>query len=137
MGLGEYLRLGKGEEASGGRDRDSNLADAIEALLGAVFLDGGIASATEVTMRLMSKDLGSVSDEDTGNPKGRLQELLQAIRRESPVYRVLDEKGPDHLKQFRVEVLWNGISLGKGGGSSKKNAETDAARDALERRSWE
>lgn len=88
-------------------------------------------------MRLMSKDLGSVSDEDTGNPKGRLQELLQAIRRESPVYRVLDEKGPDHLKQFRVEVLWNGISLGKGGGSSKKNAETDAARDALERRSWE
>ena len=137
LGLGEYLRLGKGEEASGGRDRDSNLADAIEALLGAVFLDGGIAYATEGIMRLMSKDLGSVSDEDTGNPKGRLQELLQAIRRESPVYRVLDEKGPDHLKQFRVEVLWNGISLGKGGGSSKKNAETDAARDALERRSWE
>ncbi len=138
LGLGEYLRLGKGEEASGGRDRDSNLADAFESLLGAVFLDGGLAHATEVAMRLMDEDLINISrGEDISNPKGRLQEVLQAIRRESPVYRVLEEEGPDHLKEFRVEVLWNGTPLGRGGGSSKKNAETAAARDALERRSWE
>ena len=137
LGLGEHLRLGKGEEASGGRDRDSNLADAFEALLGAVFLDGGITTATEVTMCLMKEDLSNVSEDDTGNPKGRLQEMLQAIRRESPGYRVLDEEGPDHLKKFRVEVVWNGEALGRGEGSSKKNAETAAAQDALERRSWE
>ena len=138
LGLGEYLRLGKGEEGTGGRERDSNLADAFEALLGAVFLDGGLAQATEVTMRLMDEDLRDLSGyEDISNPKGRLQEELQAIRRESPVYRVLEEEGPDHLKEFRVEVLWNGTPLGRGGGSSKKNAETAAAQDALERRSWE
>ncbi|MBG68789.1 MAG: ribonuclease III [Roseibacillus sp.] len=138
LGLGEFLRLGKGEEASGGRDRDSNLADALESLLGAVFLDGGLAPATAVAMRLMDEDLINVSGgEDTSNPKGRLQEVLQAIQRESPVYRVLEEEGPDHLKEFRVEVLWNGKPLGRGGGSSKKNAETAAAQDALERRSWE
>ncbi len=138
LGLGEHLRLGKGEESNGGRNRESNLADAFEALLGAIFLDGDIASAKEVTIRLMGEDLEEVlKSEDTGNPKGRLQEELQAIRRESPAYRVLDEEGPDHLKQFRVEVLWCGKSLGKGRGSSKKNAEAAAAQDALERRRWE
>ena len=138
LGLGEHLRLGKGEESNGGRNRESNLADAFEALLGAIFLDGDIASAKEVTIRLMGEDLEEVlKSEDTGNPKGRLQEELQAIRRESPAYRVLDEEGPDHLKQFRVEVVWGGKSLGKGRGSSKKNAEAAAAQDALERRRWE
>ncbi len=138
LGLGEYLRLGKGEEANGGRHRESNLADAFEALLGAICLDGGITGAREVTMRLMDEDLQeALEGEDTSNPKGRLQEELQALRRESPNYRILAEEGPDHLKQFRVEVLWGGNPLGAGRGSSKKNAETAAAQDALERRRWE
>ena len=138
LGLEEYLRLGKGEEANGGRHRESNLADAFEALLGAICLDGGITGAREVTMRLMDEDLQeALEGEDTSNPKGRLQEELQALRRESPNYRILAEEGPDHLKQFRVEVLWGGNPLGAGRGSSKKNAETAAAQDALERRRWE
>ena len=134
----EYLILGKGAEKQGGRDLDSNLEDAFEALVGAVYIDGGFSSATEVVLRLMKEDLEEVlASEDTGNPKGRLQEELQAIRRESPVYRVLDEEGPGHLKQFRVEVLWCGKPLGEGWGSSKKNAEASAAQDALEHRRWE
>ncbi|HAT19016.1 MAG: ribonuclease III [Roseibacillus sp.] len=138
LGLEEYLRLGKGEEANGGRHRESNLADAFEALLGAICLDGGITGAREVTMRLMEEDLQeALEGEDTSNPKGRLQEELQALRRESPLYRILTEEGPDHLKQFRVEVLWGGKPLGAGRGSSKKNAESAAAQDALERRRWE
>ena len=138
LGLGEYLILGKGAEKQGGRDLDSNLEDAFEALVGAVYIDGGFSSATEVVLRLMKEDLEDVlASEDTGNPKGRLQEELQAIRRESPVYRVLDEEGPGHLKQFRVEVLWCGKPLGEGWGSSKKNAEASAAQDALEHRRWE
>ncbi|MBB07597.1 MAG: ribonuclease III [Roseibacillus sp.] len=138
LDLGEYLRLGKGEETNGGRERASNLADACEALLGAIYLDGGIGSATEVILRLIEEDLqGVLMGEDTSNPKGRLQEVLQALRRESPSYRILAEEGPDHLKQFRAEVLWCGKSLGEGHGSSKKSAETAAARDALESRRWE
>lgn len=138
LGLEEYLRLGKGEEANGGRHRESNLADAFEALLGAICLDGGITGAREVTMRLMEEDLQeALEGEDTSNPKGRLQEELQALRRESPLYRILTEEGPDHLKQFRVEVLCGGKPLGAGRGSSKKNAESAAAQDALERRRWE
>ncbi len=138
LGLGEYLILGKGAEKQGGRDLDSNLEDAFEALVGAVYIDGGFSSATEVVLRVMKEDLEDVlASEDTGNPKGRLQEELQAIRRESPAYRVLDEEGPGHLKQFRVEVLWCGKPLGEGRGSSKKNAEASAAQDALEHRRWE
>ena len=138
LGLGAYLRLGKGEEANGGRERASNLADACESLLGAIYLDGGIGIATEVTMRLIEEALQEVLlGEDTSNPKGRLQEVLQALRRESPCYRILAEEGPDHLKQFRAEVIWCGVSLGEGYGSSKKSAETAAARNALETRRWE
>ena len=89
-------------------------------------------------MRLMEEDLQeALEGEDTSNPKGRLQEELQALRRESPLYRILTEEGPDHLKQFRGEVVWGGKPLGAGRGSSKKNAESAAAQDALERRRWE
>ena len=137
LGLGAYLRLGKGEEANGGRGRESNLADAFEALMGAVYLDGGITPASEVTMRVMEVDLQEALEGDgTSNPKGRLQEVLQALRRESPSYRILAEEGPDHLKQFKAEVIWCGKSLGEGHGSSKKNAETAAAQDALEGEKW-
>ena len=138
LDLGGYLRLGKGEESNGGRERESNLADAFEALLGAVYLDGGITAATEVTMRVMEEELEEVIEgDDTSNPKGRLQEMLQAITRESPIYRIMAEDGPDHLKQFKAEVIWCGKSLGEGRGSSKKNAETAAAQKALDGRKWE
>ena len=138
LGMGAHLRLGKGEEANGGRERESNLADAFEALLGAIYLDGGITCATEVTRRVMEEDLEAALDgEDTSNPKGRLQEVLQALKRESPVYRILAEEGPDHLKQFKAEVIWCGMALGEGRGTSKKNAETVAAQNALEGRRWE
>ncbi len=137
LGLGAYLRLGKGEEANGGRGRESNLADAFEALMGAVYLDGGITAASEVTMRVMEVDLQeALEGDDTSNPKGRLQEVLQALRRESPSYRILAEEGPDHLKQFKAEVIWCGMSLGEGHGSSQKNSETAAAQDALEGEKW-
>lgn len=136
--MGEHLLLGKGEEANGGRKRESNLADAFEALLGAIYLDGGIEAAKAVTMRVMAEDLERVMEgEDTSNPKGELQEVLQAIERESPMYRIVAEEGPDHLKQFKAEVIWGGLLLGEGRGSSKKNAETAAAREALEGRRWE
>lgn len=136
--LGTFLRLGKGEEANGGRGRESNLADAFEALMGAVYLDGGQEAACAVIMRVMAPDLATaIEGEDTSNPKGRLQEVLQAIHRESPVYRILAEEGPDHLKQFRAEVSWAGMALGEGRGSSKKNAETAAAQNALDGRRWE
>jgi ribonuclease-3 len=105
--------------------------------MGAVYLDGGITAASEVTMRVMEVDLQeALEGDDTSNPKGRLQEVLQALRRESPSYRILAEEGPDHLKQFKAEVIWCGKSLGEGHGSSKKNAETAAAQDALEGEKW-
>lgn len=138
LDVGSHLRLGRGEETNGGRERESNLADAFEALLGAVYLDGGIEAATRVTMRVMEPDLEEVIEgDDTSNPKGRLQEVLQAIERESPVYRIVAEEGPDHLKQFKAEVIWCGKTLGVGRGSSKKAAEAAAAETALEERRWE
>ena len=94
LGIGAHMQLGKGEEANGGRERESNLADAFEAVMGAVYLDGGIEAATGVTLRVMEDDLEfAMEGEDTTNPKGRLQEELQAIQRESPVYRIRPRKG--------------------------------------------
>ena len=89
-------------------------------------------------MRVMEVELEeAIEGDDTSNPKGRLQEVLQAIQRESPIYRIVAEEGPDHLKQFKAEVFWCGKALGVGRGSSKKNAETAAAEDALEGKGWE
>jgi len=137
LGVGNHLQLGKGEEASGGRERESNLADALEALVGAVYLDGGLEAVGTIVREIMAEDLEAAIDgADISNPKGQLQEVLQSIDRESPVYRIVDEAGPDHLKQFEAEVTWRGISLGAGRGSSKKAAEAKAARRALDERLW-
>jgi ribonuclease-3 len=137
LSLGQWLKLGKGEEANGGRDRDSNLADAFEALMGALHLDGGISKAREILMGIMKELIDeALEGEDTSNPKGRLQEVLQAVHRESPVYRVVSEDGPDHMKQFVSEVVWRGKSLATGDGASKKMAEMAAAEAALEAESW-
>lgn len=137
-GLGAFLLLGKGEENSGGRERASNLADALEALIGAIYLDGGLAPARETVLRLCGPLLADIAEEPLeANPKGQLQELLQSIAKASPSYRILSEEGPDHLKTFSASVEWRGLELGRGTGHSKKEAETAAALRALAERRWE
>jgi ribonuclease-3 len=130
--LGKYLLLGKGEEASGGRDRLSNLADAYEALLGAVYLDGGLRAARKFIMTQFAEEFANLKQTTPRqNPKGRLQELLQAHSPNGPIYRVGRESGPDHSKYFEMVVEWEGHEIGRGNGSSKKQAETVAAEAAL------
>lgn len=136
--LGEYIMMGKGEEASGGRERASTLADAFESIIGAVYLDGGIDAASQVVERICAKWIAQVAESpEEKNPKGQLQEKLQSITQEGPVYEVIHESGPDHQKCFKVAVLWQGKILGEGKGGSKKDAETCAAREALKSASWE
>ncbi|MEM9280894.1 MAG: ribonuclease III [Verrucomicrobiota bacterium] len=138
LGLGEYLMLGKGEAASGGRDRPSNLADAFEALAGAIYLDGGFTPARKFMLENFQEFIEAIAAEpEEDNPKGELQEALQSISSSSPTYRIISQKGPDHLKKFVAEVTWEGFTLGKGNGTSKKEAETGAAIEALKSRNWE
>lgn len=130
--LGKYLLLGKGEENSGGRQRLSNLADAYEALLGAIYLDGGIRAARQFVQRQFREELTQVRQSSPRqNPKGHLQELLQARAPANPIYRVIQETGPDHSKFFEVVVEWQGQEIGRGQGPSKKAAESVAAEAAL------
>ena len=138
IGLGTYLMMGRGEEANGGRKRASALADAFEALIGAMFLDGGITPTRDFILREATKDIENLLVEPIEvNPKGRLQELLQAISPHGPKYKVLNESGPEHLKSFTSAVIWRDIELGRGDGNSKKESESAAAMDALQRRAWE
>ena len=136
--LGSALFMSNGEAGSGGRDRDSNLADAFEAILGAIYLDGGLPSAKEVCLQLLAEQLESLNPaEGQGNSKGDLQETLQKITPESPVYEVLSEEGPPHNRIFVCAVTWKTKILGQGRGPSKKSAEAEAARDALESKLWD
>ncbi|GHC54248.1 ribonuclease III [Roseibacillus persicicus] len=137
LNLGSAILIGKGEEANGGRTRASSLADCIEALLGAIYLDGGFSAAKEVALNLVADALEEVTkSSDTGNPKGELQEVLQAIQPTSPVYEILSASGPDHDKVFVASVKWQDVLLGRGEGASKKTAEVAAAANALERGKW-
>ena len=133
MGLGEFLYLGKGEEASGGRRKASILADAFEALIGAVISDGGFSEGREVVLRLLGDRIKLASKGKLNRDyKTRLQERLQDKGRSVHIlYRLTDEKGPDHSKEFTVQVEADGKVLGKGTGSSKARAEQAAAEDAL------
>lgn len=135
IGLGEYLLLSPGEEQSGGRDRTSILADAVEALIGAVFLDQGLVRARRLVLRLLKDELAAIEREARDRDyKTILQELTQDETKTAPVYRVVEETGPDHDKRFVVEALLGDDILGAGAGRSKKQAEQAAARQALERR---
>jgi len=137
ISLGEYLLLGKGEAASGGRQRASNLADAFEALIGAVYLDAGYDRAQQIVLSLCDTALQAIAGEpEEVNPKGQLQETLQAISPNSPSYRIVAQDGPDHLKTFTACVDWEGRELGYGTGGSKKEAEIEAALNALADRRW-
>ena len=138
LGLGRYLMLGRGEEASQGRERASTLADAFEALAGAMYLDSDLEMVRRFFLRVASQDLAALTREPSEhNPKGELQEILQSISPQSPAYEVISETGPDHLKDFTCRVLWEGKDLGRGSGHSKKQAEINAAADALQHSLWE
>jgi ribonuclease-3 len=128
--LGDYLYLGKGEEASGGRRKPANLARAFEALVAAIFLDQGLASTRNFILRATNKELKKGTDADY---KSRLQELLQARQQQKPSYQVIAVTGPAHDRAFTVEVRVGNDVLGRGLGKSKKAAETEAARFALAR----
>ena len=138
MDLGKYVMLGRGEEASGGRERNSTLADSFEALVGAIYLDSDLAAIRHFILTHAGKDLEQLIEEPVDvNPKGHLQELLQAITSRSPAYEVISQSGPEHKKTFVVRAIWEGVILGEGTGNSKKQAETAAATDAMEQRRWE
>ena len=132
LDLGRYLKLGRGEEAGGGRERTSILADATEAVFAAVYLDGGIAAASELIHRvLLCAEREEAVEERRRDYKTALQELVQRQADQTLTYRMVDEQGPDHAKVFSAEVLLNGVALGSGTGHSKKEAEQAAARSAL------
>ena len=133
LGLGQYLKLGRGEEAGGGRERTSILADATEALFAAVYLDGGITEASALIHRvLLDVEREEVVKERRRDYKTALQELVQRQVGQELTYRMVGEQGPDHAKVFQAEVQLNGMPVGDGFGRSKKEAEQAAAKAALE-----
>ena len=132
LGLGAHLILSRGEENTGGRDRLSTLADAFEALLGAIFLDGGLDAAREFILREFAADIGELTlPAGIENPKGELQELLQARSPRAPEYQLVSASGADHNPDFECAVWHDGTELARGRGKSKKAAESDAALAAL------
>jgi ribonuclease-3 len=133
IGLGTHLHLGRGEEINGGRERESTLADAMEAVAGAIHLDSGSDAAHQFAARLFAEDLEALSRGPLdANPKGQLQELIQSVGVEPPHYEIVSSEGPDHAKNFISSVSWQGTELGRGSGRSKKDAEVQAAQAALD-----
>lgn len=136
--LGQHLLLGRGEERSGGRAKAALLANAMEAVIGAIYLDGGLEAAQRlVEARVVAPGVEALrarvtADGGMGDFKSALQETLQARRRGQPEYRTVRESGPDHQKEFFVEAWAEGALLAEGTGSTRKRAEQDAARRALE-----
>ena len=129
--LGSYLMLGKGGDKGGGRERDSILADAFEAVLAAIYLDGGMEPARRHVMNFVLRELKHTDDEVFKDYKTALQEIIQRNPEESVTYILIDESGPDHDKSFTVEVRLNSNVIGKGTGKNKKRAEQMAAKEAL------
>ncbi len=132
LGLGEFIRLSKGEKHSGGDDRPSILSDAFEAVIAAIYLDGGIKPAREFILNYVLPDIKSAKPVKYKDYKTVLQEIIQKNPEERITYVLVKETGPDHDKHFVVEVHLNSNVIGKGGGRSKKEAEQEAARVALE-----
>ncbi len=131
IGLGEYILLSRGEENTGGRDRNSTLCDLFESVLGAIYLDGGIEPAKKYVHTFLLDDI----EKKTlfYDAKSNLQEIIQKDGRPSPVYELIDTSGPDHNRQFTTRVLIDGVEFSRGVGSSKKNAEQLAAYEALKK----
>lgn len=133
LGLGEYLTMGKGEEAEGGRKRQSNLANTFEAVIGAVFLDQGYQNARDVVLRTLNPEIDRIlAGEVPQDPKSRLQEIVQSRGMGQPRYRIAEISGPEHSRTFSVEVLVGKGVLGAGVGRRRIDAEREAATMALE-----
>ena len=130
IGLGDYLLLGHGEDASGGRERPSILSDAFEAVIAAMFLDGGMDAVTPYILQFLPEHFDRPS-EAFHDYKTALQEVIQQNPEERVEYVLVGEEGPDHAKQFRMEVRLNSNVIGRGSGKSKKIAEQMAAKEAL------
>jgi len=132
--LGVHIRMSRSEAATGGRQRSSILADTTEAIIGAVYLDGGLAPAAGVIERIVLTGSDSIlARRSLRNYKSRLQEMIQARFKTPPRYKILEVSGPDHDRLFKVSVNINGSPMGEGEGRNKKSAEQNAAREALER----
>lgn len=133
LNMGELLVMGRGEEASGGASRSSNLANGFEALVGAVVLDQGIGKTWDIVLKWLEPELEEVmSSETPKDPKSRLQELLQARREPPPEYRIVGVTGPDNEPEFTIEAVIGGESLGTGTAGRKVDAEREAARQAAD-----
>lgn len=133
LDLGKYLVLGRGERMNDGRGRDTILSDLFEALLGAIFLDGGLSSAQKFFFDHFKTDIDATIEAPLKNPKALLQDLCQKKFQCTPTYRVLSETGPDHNKTFKIAVMVHDEEMGLGEGPSKKEAQQAAARSALSR----
>ncbi|MDT7543540.1 MAG: ribonuclease [Acidobacteriota bacterium] len=133
LGYGDFIRLGRGEEKTGGRQKQALLADTFEALLAAVYLDGGFDEATRFVLRALEEDLGDATPESAAaaDYKTMLQERVQAAFRVTPTYEVVSTEGPPHERTFHVEARWDEHAV-KGSGSTIKAAEMESARCALE-----
>lgn len=132
IGLGQYLLLNESEARSGGRKRSSILADAVESVLGAIYLDGGLEAARTFIYNNITHRLDDLlQDDHLRNNKSLLQEYCQSLNLNGPYYRVEEESGPDHLKVFTVSAVIDGEAVGTGTGTSKKKAEQSAANEAL------
>ncbi len=133
VGLDQYLYLGKGEEASGGRYKSTNLAGALEAVVAATFLDQGWSNTTDFVLHLFNTQLNELDIQGKGiDYKSRLQHLIQSRQQQTPVYQITQASGPSHEPLFTAEVRAGDTVLGRGCGKSKKIAETEAAHSALE-----
>ncbi|MBI2856370.1 MAG: ribonuclease III [Chloroflexi bacterium] len=132
ISLGSYLRLGQGEERSGGQERDSNLSAGLEALIGAVLVDQGVQVACDMVLRLLGPEVErAVKDGVAKDPKSRLQELAQGMGKGSPRYRLVEEYGSEHRRTFIIEALVDGEAMGRGSGTRKVDAERAAALEVL------
>lgn len=132
MSLGGYILMGKGEEHSGGRERPSILANTLEAIIGALYLDSGLKMSRIFILSLLREEIDSVNNLTyLRDPKTALQEYVQKKYKERPVYQVIEERGPDHKKEFTVRLVINGREIVTGEGPSKRKAEMNAARASL------
>lgn len=129
--LGQYLLLGKGERMNDGRGRESILADLFEAIIGAIYLDGGLEAAKRFLFKNFSTEIDAILKNPVQNYKALLQDFCQKKYQQTPIYKVVSEEGPDHSKIFKISVHINEEMLGVGQGSSKKEAQQNAAADAL------
>ena len=134
MSLGDYILMGRGEEHSGGRERPSILANTLEAIIGALYLDSGLKVSRKFVLSLLREEIDSVNNLTyLRDPKTALQEYVQKKYKERPVYQVIEERGPDHMKEFTVRLIINGREIVTGEGPSKRKAEMNAARASLKK----